>query len=276
MTIGPLLMLLMAPAQAQTAAAGAPPGARPERPEGWTVIVGGAALLRPAWEGSRDMSLSLLPDLRVTYGDRFFASVPEGIGFNVVNGGGWKAGPLVKVRFGRDEDNGGSPFRITGRSDALEGMGDVNAAAELGGFVEKSFGSRGQWRLRGEVRRGFGGHEGLVADASLNARVRAGRTIISFGPRLSAASSDYMQTFFGIDADQSLRTGLARYKAGGGLLSYGAGGTVIRPLDRRSAITLFTSLERLAGPAADSPLIRERGRPTQFTLGIGYGFSFGL
>jgi hypothetical protein len=36
------------------------------------------------------------------------------------------------------------------------------------------------------------------------------------------------------------------------------GGNVIRPLNRRSALTLFTSLERLGGPAADSPLIRER------------------
>lgn len=60
------------------------------------------------------------------------------------------------------------------------------------------------------------------------------------------------------------------------MLSYGLGGNVIRPLNRRSALTLFTSLERLGGPAADSPLIRERGQRMQATLGLGYGVRFGL
>jgi hypothetical protein len=33
----------------------------------------------------------------------------------------------------------------------------VDATAELGGFVEKSFGTAEQWSGRLEVRRGFGG-----------------------------------------------------------------------------------------------------------------------
>ncbi|RYD48297.1 MAG: MipA/OmpV family protein, partial [Sphingomonadales bacterium] len=141
---------------------------------------------------------------------------------------------------------------------------------------EKGFGPSRQWSVRGEVRRGFGGHEGVLADASLSYRWRMGRTIARLGPRATVASSDFMQTYFGIDGGQALRAGLPRYNAGGGLLSYGLGGTLIRPLDRRSAITVFTSLERLGGSAADSPLIRQRGQRTQFTLGVGYGFRFGL
>lgn len=85
-----------------------------------------------------------------------------------------------------------------------------------------------------------------------------------------------MQTYFGIDAGQSARTGLARYNAQGGILSYGVGGTVIRPLTTRSAITLFSSLENLGGEAGNSPLVEERGRRLQFMLGIGYSFRFGL
>ncbi len=222
------------------------------------------------------MSLSIFPDLRIAYGDLFFASVPEGVGLNIVNKGGWRAGPLVKLRFGRDEKNGGSPFLIAGGSDDLAGMGDIGATAEVGGFFEKGLGSRREWTVRGEVRRGFGGHDGVLADASLSYRWRMGRTIARLGPRATVASSDFMQAYFGIDAAQAQRTGLPRYKAGGGLLSYGLGGTLIRPLDRRSAITVFTSLERLGEPATDSPLIRQRGQRTQFTLGVGYGFRFGL
>ena len=246
-------------------------------PPGWNITVGVAAITSPAWQGSRDQALSLFPNVRVAYSDILFASVAEGIGWAAVRGDGWRVGPLVKPRFGRNESNGGSPFLIAGGSTALIGMGNVKFAGEAGGFVEKQLGARRQWRLRGEVRQGFGGHQGVVADASVSYRTRLGRrTIANIGPSLTAAGSQFVQTYYGVDARQSLRTGLARYDAKGGIVSYGLGGTLIRPLDRRSAITLFSSLDRLTGPAADSPLVRERGRRTQFTLGLGYGFRFGL
>lgn len=266
-------LMLATPVQAQVEQPAAVPSGHPQVREGWSVTVGAAAVASPAWQGSRDMAFSIFPDLRVNYGGRFFASVPEGIGWNVVDAEGWRAGPIAKIRFGRDEDDGGSPFLISGGSDALSGMGDVKAAAEVGGFVQKSFGDAAQWRARGELRRGFGGHEGIIADLSVDRRLRLGAVRVSVGPRATIASGDFMQTYFGIDAQQSQRTGLTRYDAEGGLLSYGVGGSVIRPLGRRSALTFFTSLDRLGEPAADSPLIRERGRSTQFSLGLGYGFT---
>ena len=276
-----LLCLTASPALAQPSAppeshAGQPVSGRPVAAEGWSIGIGVAPIFGPAWQGSDEMALSVFPDLRIAYDDLLFASVPEGVGLNAVNNDGWRAGPLVKIRFGRDEDDGGSPFQIAGGSDALIGMGNVKVAGEAGGFVEHSFGPRQLWRARAEVRQGFGGHEGLLADVSLNHRSRIGSAIISAGPRASFASRDFMQTYFGITPAQSLRTGLARYDPDGGLLSYGVGGTVIRPLDRNSALTLFTSLERLGDPAGDSPLVRERGRRTQFTLGLGYSYRFGL
>lgn len=120
------------------------------------------------------MILSIFPDVRINYGDEIFASVPEGIGWNVINGDGWKAGPIAKLRFGRDEDGFGSPFAVVANSDALVGLGDVDAAAEVGGFAEKRFGAAEQWSARVEIRHGFGGHEGVLGDASLSYRLRSG------------------------------------------------------------------------------------------------------
>lgn len=240
------------------------------------MTVGVAPVVGPAWQGSRDTVLSIYPDIRLNYGDRIFASVPDGVGWNAINEGGWKAGPIAKMRFGRDEDGSGSPFAVAGGSDALLGLGDVAATAELGGFAEKRFGARREWRGRLEVRRGFGGHEGVVAEPSLSYQLRSGRTIVNVGPRAMFASKSFTRTFFGIDAGQSLRSGLAPYRPKGGLLSYGLGGSVVRPLDRRSALTVFSSLERLGNVASDSPLVRELGRKTQFSLGVGYGYRFGL
>lgn len=269
-------LLAAEPCLAQTEAARpVPPAGRPIDPaaQGWSVTVGAAPILTPMWQGSRDMALSIFPDLRINYKDAIFASIPDGLGWNAVNRDGWKAGPLAKMRFGRDEDRGGSPFLITGSSDALRGMGNIAAAAELGGFVEKRFGS---WRGRVELRRGFGGHEGVIADTALTYRTRAGRAIVSIGPRATIASKAFIDTYFGIDTAQSRRTGLRTYAASGGVLSYGIGGSVLRPINRRSAVTLFTGLDRLGDAAGDSPLIRERGRRMQFTLGLGYGYRFRL
>lgn len=251
-------------------------GGRPIPADGLSVAVGFAPVFSPAWQGSKDMALSVFPDLRLAYKDAVFASVPDGIGWNAVNRDGWKAGPVVKIRFGRDEDDGGSPFLIAGGSDALRGMGNVSAAGEAGAFVEKRFGRRGAWRVRAEMRHGFGGHEGLLADASAAYRLTAGRSIVSVGPRATFASAPFMRTYFGVDGEQSQRTGLAPYDPGAGIVSYGVGGVLIRPTGRRSAITVFAGFDRLGGEAGRSPLVRERGRRNQFSLGAGYSLRFRL
>lgn len=253
-----------------------PPGAavRPPVDEGWSITVGVAPVISNAWQGSEDYVVSIFPDLRVNYGDILFASIPDGAGWNAVNANGWKAGPIVKLRFGRDEDGGGSPFAVSGGSDALIGLGDVGITAEVGGFLEKRFGIRQQWRGRVEAGRGFGGHEGTVGDVLLSYQTRSGRAIFNIGPRATLASKDFTRAYFGTDAEQSLRSGLGIYRPKGGLVSYGVGGSMIRPLNQRSAITVFTSLEQLGGVAKNSPLVRERGRASQFTLGVGYGYRF--
>lgn len=285
--IGAGLICLAFPAMAQTAPAvvEAQPAQQPSiassgRPsgatEGFSITIGVAPVLSPAWQGSRDMALSLFPDLRVAYGDVFFASVPEGVGLNLIRQDGWRAGPLVKIRFGRDEDGSGSPFQIIAGSDALRGLGNVGVAGEAGAFAEKRFGSREAWRARVEVRQGFGGHQGTLGDVSVSRAGRSGRLAWSLGPRATFASADFARTYFGIDPAQSQRTGLASYRPGGGLVSAGIGGSAVRPLNRSSAITVFGGVDYLGNVPGRSPLIRERGRRTQATIGIGYGYRFNL
>lgn len=271
-------LLLGAPAFAQPVDPQSRPSGRPDvaASNQWSVTLGVAPVVSPAWDGSDEVILSIFPDVRINYGDTIFASIPDGIGWNAVNENGWKSGPLAKLRFGRDENGGGSPFAIAGSSAALIGLGDIGASAEIGGFVEKRFGAGRQWSGRIETLRGFGGHEGVVADVSLSYQLRSGRAIMNLGPRATFATTDFTQAYFGIDTGQSLASGLAPYQPDGGLVSYGLGGTLIRPIDRQSAITVFSSVRLLGDVAADSPLVRERGRREQFSIGVGYGYRFGL
>ena len=130
-----LLILSTSPVLAQTTSP--PTSQRPPAPSAWTMTLGIAPVVAPVWQGSRDHGLSIFPDLRVNYKDTLFLSVPDGLGWNAVNRDGWKIGPLAKLRFGRQENTGGSPFLITGGSTALLGMGDVDLAGEFGDFAQK-------------------------------------------------------------------------------------------------------------------------------------------
>lgn len=248
----------------------------PER-DGWNVSIGLGAVVAPAWLGADENAVSIFPDLRVNYDDVLFASIPDGVGWNAVREGNWRAGPLVKLGFGRDEDNGGSPFLIAGGSDALIGLGNIDPTAELGGFVETRLGAQKQFQIRAEIRKGLaGGHDGLIVDLQAAFQGRTDSFIYSVGPRATFADDNFMQPFFGITADQSLASGLAPYRPNGGLVSAGLSGTLIRPIGSRSSITVFAGADYLGVEAGRSPLIRERGERFQASIGIGYGYRFKL
>jgi len=269
-----LLLALPIAAHAQAARPMLPSGGPPPPPT-WVLTVGIAPIVAPAWQGSRDTAFSVFPDLRVNYKDTAFLSVQEGLGWNAINQDGWKIGPIAKIRFGRRESTGGSPFLITGGSTALRGFGDVRLAGEFGGFAQYSPNRR--VTLRAEVRQGTGGHTGLVADTSARFSDQAGKFRYALGVRATFADADYTQVYFGVSPLQGARAGLAPFRTGSGLVSAGVAGSLIRPLGERGrlgAITLFTGYDRLADAAASSTLIRERGRRDQFSVGLAYGYRF--
>ncbi len=276
-------LLLAAPALAQQGPApGLPtatPAMRPPAPKNWTLGIGLAPIVAPVWQGSRDHGLSVFPDLRLNYKDSLFLSVPDGLGWNAVNQDGWKIGPLAKLRFGRRENTGGSPFLITGGSDALRGMGNVGVAGEFGGFAQKTL-AAGKLRLRAEVRQGTGGHDGVVADTLVSWSDRNARATLLWSAAIRAtwADSDYSNVYFGVTPAQAAATGLPAFRTGSGLISAGITGSLTKPLGRfgkHGALILFTSYDRLGDTAADSTLIRLRGDRNQVAAGLAYGYRFG-
>jgi outer membrane scaffolding protein for murein synthesis (MipA/OmpV family) len=182
------------------------------------------------------------------------------------------AGPIARLRFGRKADTGSSPFLIAGETDDLLGLEDIPAAAELGGFAQYS---RGQFSLKGDIRRGFGGHEGVVADFSAQVSRRSGDVAWSFGPRTTLAGARYVDVYFGVDPAGAASSGLPAFEARGGVVSFGAGGSAVHPLTDNAALTFFAGYDRLAGDAARSPIVEMRGERDQFSLGVAFGYRFG-
>ena len=254
-------------------ALGASPAFAQERPvtDGWGLNVGAGGLVAPTYEGDDRYRLSILPNIQVTYGDDFFASVQEGVGYRVINSDTLRAGPIGRIRFSRDED-GDQPFAVTGDdSTDLVGLGDIDTSIELGGFVEYEIGAV---TLSAEARKAISGHEGLVADigARWSGRMMAfGPPVIwSIGPRARIVDDAFNTAYFGVTPTQALASGLPTYGAEGGLYSYGVGATAIIPLDQDSRWTAvaFAGYDRLTGDAADSPLVQLRGAEDQATVGV--------
>lgn len=237
--------------------------------------------MSPAFQGSRSYQLSAFPALRLSYGDRFFASVEEGVGYALLNTGGWSVGPLVKLAFGRDEDGGG-PFRVAGKRDtSLLGLGDIDPTAEAGAFLRYRWNS---WSAAAEVRHGIGGHDALVGNVSLSHvwtfdspfTTGGAPGIFTLGPRINFAGTSYAQTYFGVTAAQSIRSGLRAYDADGGVMSYGVGGVMVAPVAPRTALSVVFGYERLGTPAGNSPLVRERGSRNQAVIGLFATYELGL
>ncbi len=239
--------------------------------EGWGLVVGAGALSSPTYEGDDTSRLSILPNLQVTYSDRFFASVQEGIGYRVFADDTFKAGPILRVKFSRSE-NGDQAFAVEGDDTTdLIGLGDIDTSLEAGGFVDYKV---GPVTFSAEARQAFTGHEGFVADLGVKWSGRNfmfGPPIIwSVGPRARLVDDTYNAAYFGVNATQSAASGLPVFDATGGLHSYGLGATAIIPLTQDNAwsAVIIAGYDRLTGDAADNPLVQLRGSKDQASLGV--------
>lgn len=251
-----LLAALPVVAQAQTAKSQADD-------DRFRLTIGGGALYAPTYLGSDEYDIEAIPliDLR---NDRFFLSTRDGLGANLLDRDSkWKAGPVLKYRFGRDQDD----------DTALRGLGDIDAAGEAGGFVHYDL---RPLKLGAEVRQGFGGHEAMIGDvfASWSTKI-SDSLMLTAGPRATVASKDFTQTYFGIDSIQAARSGYRAYNPDGAYMSYGFGAGLTYMLTESLSLGGFAGVDRIAGDAADSPLVDQAGSPTQARVGFTLGYSFG-
>jgi MipA family protein len=261
-----------------TRLANAPVDAKPER--NWQMRLGAGLVCAPAFVGSDHYQLQGGPDFEARYKDRLFLSLRDGIGFDLLKTDRFRAGPVVKFQQPRNEDGRGGIFTISGgRTDALRGLGDVSTTAEAGAYVQYQ---AGHFSASAEVRKGIGGHEGLIADLGaryttglMGMTVRGRPIMLSVGPRVTIVDDTYNQVYFGVTAAQSVASGLSEYDAEGGLLSYGAGAAVIVPLSRKLSASVIFGYDRLSGDAGESPLVLERGSVDQATVGLGLVYRFG-
>lgn len=239
--------------------------------------VSGGLVSAPTFLGSGETSVYALPDISVAIGDRLNISLLDGISYDVYKDENLTAGAVLTYDFGREEtpSNHALTLSKTAKSE-IAGLGDIAETAEIGGYVEYTYGNI-QAKLA--VRKGVdGGHDGIVGDVDItyNAPVElfGKQSVISFGPTASFADDRYASTFFDVSAAQSAASGISEYDADGGIMSYGLHASAYVPLNQNVAVVGFAAFDQLTGDVGESSIVKERGSNKQTTAGLVLTYTF--
>jgi outer membrane protein len=261
--LGLLLGAIPAGAAVAADAAYPPPAAAPgvasSRLYDIVLEVGAGGQIRPAYEGAKDYEFG--PTGFVTLHQLWlpvFGQIKDGRPKQ-----GWSFGPSFRYLSSRDSADHAQ----------LTGLDDIDTAFEIGGKIAYTW---GMWRPSLALRHGFGGHDGIVGEAQIEAVFfPTAQTELAIGPRASFASAEYMRTYFGVTPAESAASGLAAYDPGAGLKGLGFEVTGRYRFNPEWALASSLAYERLIGDAGDSPIV-QTGDADQITARLGLTYTFGL
>ena len=173
----------------------------------------------------------------------------------------------VRVSLGLRFDAG----RRESSSSDLRGLGDVRSTVRA--RVSATWRPARDWRASvGWSLDAFGRGGGNFGEAGLAHDWHASeQTVVTLGSSIAYGGDRYLQTYYGVSAEQSARSGLPRYEPSAGLRDASLYVNQRTQLGRHWVLLGGVSVNRLLGPAADSPLVR---RPTGLAASAAVAYSF--
>ena len=246
------------PDAAAVAAAAGLPSAAGMRQAGWRSQLGVGLIVNPESVGKDDYELQPIPYFDFRYmdgkGTKYFANVPQGLGGFFYRSRTAESGRFINV--------GAALAPGFNVRDDIEGLEDIDVSVEARVYVEA--GSQ-RWVASATAAQDVGsGHEGAYLDLALNRRGRLGSStgFYAVGPVARVGDDSYQDAFFGVNARESIASGLSEYDADAGFESVGLQGLASLPLGQSNwRFTTLLRVNRLVGDAADSPIVEEE---TQF------------
>jgi len=232
--------------------------------DGYRVRAGLGAQVKPKFLGSEDYRIAALPSIDIAKGDAEFdyGAPDDGLSIPLIKTGRFSLGPSANLANGRKDKDVGVP------------LGRVKSTIELGGFAQVELVD--DVRLRGELRKGLNGHDGLVGSVGVDKIWRDGdKWLLSLGPRALWSDSKYQRAYFGVSPAAALATGLPAYRPGSGVHALALqGGALTQFGNGPFGLFGIARYERLVGDAAKSPVVRQLGSRNQFTAGLGLSYTF--
>jgi outer membrane protein len=223
----------------------------------WQATVGLGAAVVPDYEGSNDYQGVPFPFFRVHWRSGYSVEL-EGLTLraNLVRSAMWKFGPVIRYRMGREDVE----------DSAVDKMRDIDDSTEAGAFLKVIVDN---WDARVEaVADVSDGHDGYLIGFYTGYSVPIDKSLrMTFGASATYADDDYMDTYFSIDENNSIRSGLDTYKADGGFKDVGATLSALYNMSKNWGIMSVVGYKRLLNDAKDSPIVDKRGSADQWIAG---------
>jgi outer membrane scaffolding protein for murein synthesis (MipA/OmpV family) len=251
-----LLLAFAMPAHAQSDTVEMPP-------RRYRVAVG--AQVVPSYPGADHNAVRPLFDVSTARGDdQFeFEAADENPNIAVYDRHGLEAGIVVGFQSARTRNRVGADLTKVGFT--------VEPGVFAGYYLLPKL------RAYGELRKGAGGHEGVVSMLALDYVERDGdRWLISIGPRVNLSDAKYRRAYFGVTQRDATAAGIPVYQVGDNVVhSVGLASTGIRQLSKRWGLYGYLAYERLTGDASRSPITERLGSKNQFSGGLALSYTFG-
>lgn len=233
---------------------------------GFSLQVGGLAVVKPKYEGSKEYEIWGVPVIAPAGGDGSglvqFKGVDD-LRLRVLNANGFEAGPVVGYRFGRDEDD----------ADRLVGMGDVDGGLVVGGYVAYRLGS--VMPFISYNHQVTGDETGGLARIGIETRHEFGRGVVAtLTGGATWADEEYMDAYFGVSAAQALASPVfVAFDADSGFKDAFIGASVDVPLSERWTLKMTGRYAHLLGDASSSPISET---DSQWMGGLGFTYRFAI
>lgn len=231
------------------------------------IEVGAVGAVMPAFEGSKSYVVRGMPFAYPTFsgpdGDsKFQIRGLDDLRYRLVSLSGFEIGPLAGWRFGRQQDDAAH----------LAGLGDVDGGFVVGAYAAYRLGSLMPYvtyhhQVTGDDTGGI-----LRFGVETRHRLNHWLTLTANGGA-TYASSQYMDSFFGVTAAQSAASGLAAFGADAGIKDAFLSLTADVRIDDQWGLKVFGRYSRLVGDAASSPITETEN---QFLAGAAVTYRFTL
>ena len=234
---------------------------KPPEPQGgewdfWRFAVGAGVVSMPTFPGARDTKVDGLPILSAGYGRWFIGANPDAgslvsAGAYLYHDDHWRAGVAVTYDFLEPRQESDDPH--------LRGLGDVKRTTHAEAFGVFTY----DWfEARSSVISDIGGNQRgtVVTLDAMGAWEATEQWSFSAGPGVTWGSSQYNRTFFGVNATQSARSGLAPYSLGSGVNEVRfTVGAAYRPTSHWVLGADITAAW-LENDAGDSPIVQKKNQ----------------
>ena len=213
----------------------------------WQVTAGGGVLVRPDFPGSDSHEVLPVPAFNVTYGERWFLNA-DGLGAH-----------LLKREHGSLTFSVAPDVTRRDESDSshLRGLGDVDRTAVA--RLRAAYNIFGPVTATAAVSTDIAdqGH-GTVAELALQSRSDiTQRLSLNYGIAARWIDDEYATSFFAVNPQQSLGSGLSVYEAEQGAGDARLFVNAVYALSPRWIVTAGAAAAQLQGDAKDSPVVED-------------------